>query len=208
MFSTLRKFTVLFVLLGEVMVLKKQAKPTIWLSVSVMLTGGLLAGATDLTMSVPGYICVGICCMATALYLVLIVRITAQTQLDTFGLLFYNNVLSMPLMLGFLTFFTNEMSEAAVHQSLGNPMFLLFLVISAAQATLLNIAIFLCTKINSPLATTVTGQVKDLFTVTAGLFVFGDVQLSAPNLAGLALSLFGSLLYSLVKLRANLRSKK
>lgn len=208
MFSTLRKFTVLFVLLGEVMVLNKPAKPTIWLSVSVMLTGGLLAGATDLTMSIPGYLCVGICCLTTALYLVLIVRITAQTRLDTFGLLFYNNVLSLPLMVAFLTFFTNEVQLASSHPSVSNPTFILFLIISAAQATLLNIAIFLCTKINSPLATTVTGQVKDLFTVTAGLFVFGDVKLSAPNLAGLALSLFGSLLYSLVKLRANLRNKK
>lgn len=208
MFSTLRKFTVLFVLLGEVLVLKKPTKPTIWLSVAVMLTGGLLAGATDLTMSVPGYMCVAICCLATALYLVLIVRITASTRLDTFGLLFYNNVLSLPLMLVFLTFFTNEVSIAATHPSVTNPTFLLFLIVSAAQATLLNIAIFLCTKINSPLATTVTGQIKDLFTITAGLFVFGDVKLSAPNLAGLTLSLFGSLLYSLVKLRANLRSKK
>lgn len=208
MFSTLRKFTVLFVLLGEVILLRKPAKPTIWLSVSVMLCGGLLAGFTDLTMSIPGYICVALCCVATALYLVMIVRVTASTKLNTFGLLFYNNVLSLPLMCTFLYFFTDELQEVRSFPDLKNPAFIGFLLLSAAQATLLNIAIFLCTKINSPLATTVTGQMKDVITVTAGLFVFGDVKLNGPNLAGLGLSLVGSLLYSLVKLRANLRSKK
>jgi len=208
MFSTLRKFTVLFVLLGEIFILKKPAVPSVWLAVSVMLFGGLLAGFTDLTMSVPGYICVALCCVATALYLVMIVRVTNTTKLNTFGLLFYNNVLSLPLMVVFLAVFTDELGAVRNFPDLHNPAFLGFLLLSAAQATLLNIAIFLCTKINSPLATTVTGQMKDLITVTAGLFVFGDVKLNGPNLAGLGLSLVGSLLYSLVKLRANLRSKK
>lgn len=207
MFSTLRKFTVLFVLAGEIFLLSKPAKPTVWIAVGVMLSGGLLAGVTDLTMSVPGYVCVSICCLATALYLVMIVRVTKATRLDTFGLLFYNNVLSMPLMLLFLAFFTTELQDVRSFPQLHDRSFLLFLIVSAAQATLLNIAIFLCTKINSPLATTVTGQMKDIVTVGAGLFVFGDVKLSGPNLAGLALSLFGSLLYSLTKLRAS-RHKK
>lgn len=207
MFSTLRKFTVLFVLAGEVVLLSRPAKAPIWLSVGVMLTGGLLAGATDLSMSVPGYACVATCCLATALYLVLIVRTTKVTRLDTFGLLLYNNVLALPLMLVFLVFFTSELRDVRAFPQLADPVFWAFLILSAAQATLLNIAIFLCTKINSPLATTVTGQVKDIFTVTAGLFMFGGVRFSTPNLIGLGISLLGSLLYSLVKLQANRRKQ-
>lgn len=201
MFSTLRKFTVLFVLLGEIFLLNKSSKPGIWVSVAIMLSGGLLAGATDLTMSVPGYIFVAVCCITTALYLVLIVRVGKATQLDTFGLLFYNNFLSLFLMVPYLLFFTSEWRDVQSYPRLYDLSFWTFLIFSAAQATLLNMAIFLCTKLNSPLATTVTGQVKDIFTVTVGLFVFGDVKINTPNLMGLGLSLCGSLCYSLVKLQ-------
>ncbi len=38
----------------------------------VMVTGALIAGATDLTFSLPGYIWVAICAVSTAVYLLLI----------------------------------------------------------------------------------------------------------------------------------------
>lgn len=208
MFSTLRKFTALLVLLGEAVVLKKRAKPTVWASVAVMVMGGVIAGATDLTMSVPGYFCVAVCCCATAMYLVLIVRVGKRAGLDSFSLLYYNNVLSLPLMLTYLAMFTTELREVPMYPRIREPRFWSFLLFSAAQATVLNLAIFLCTNVNSPLATTVTGQVKDLVTISVGLFFFGDVKLSAPNLFGLGLSLVGSLLYSLVKLIAAKKASK
>ena len=38
----------------------------------LMLTGAIVAGATDLTYSLPGYIWVSICVVSTAMYLLLI----------------------------------------------------------------------------------------------------------------------------------------
>jgi solute carrier family 35 len=201
MFSTLRKFTALLVLVGERFILNRRAPAPVWASISVMVSGGLLAGFTDLTMSVPGYVFAAVCCASTALYLILIVRVGAATKLDTFGLLYYNNVISLPLMLAYLLVFTNEAAGVAAYPRIGDPTFWAFLLVSSAQATVLNIAIFLCTKVNSPLATTITGQVKDIITVSVGLFLFGDVKISAPNLAGLFLALVGSFLYSFVKYR-------
>jgi solute carrier family 35 len=201
MFSTLRKFTALLVLIGERLMLNRRAPAPVWAAISVMVSGGLIAGFTDLTMSVPGYIFAAVCCVSTALYLILIVRVGAASKLDTFGLLYYNNVLSVPLMLVYLVLFTNEMSGVVQYPRIADPTFWTFLLVSAAQATILNIAIFLCTKVNSPLATTITGQVKDIITISVGLFLFGDVKISAPNLVGLFLALVGSFLYSFVKYR-------
>jgi solute carrier family 35 len=172
-----------------------------------MALGGLLAGATDLSMSVPGYFFVALCCASTALYLILIVRVGTASKLDSFGLLYYNNVLSLPLMVGYLLLFTDELAGVLAYPRLGDPTFWIFLLVSAAQATVLNLAIFLCTKVNSPLATAVTGQVKDLITVSVGLFLFGDVKISVPNLCGLFLALVGSMLYSYVKYRASVRAR-
>lgn len=41
-------------------------------AICVMLAGALIAGATDLTYSLPGYIWVTICAVSTAMYLLLI----------------------------------------------------------------------------------------------------------------------------------------
>lgn len=202
MFSTLRKSTALIVLILEATVLRKRAKPSVWLSILVMVSGGFVAGATDLSFSPMGYTLVAICCVATALYLVLIVRVSATSKLGTFALLYYNNILALPLMLAYLVFFTEELQHVKTYTHIHDMRFILFLLFSAAQATLLNVAIFLCTKLNSPLATTVTGQMKDFVTVGFGLFVFGDVKVSVPNLIGLGISLLGSLIFSVIKLIA------
>lgn len=207
MFSTLRKATALIVLVLEAVVLRKRAKPSIWICILVMVAGGVIAGATDLSFSLIGYILVGICSVATALYLILIVKVGKRTNLDTFGLLFYNNIISLPLMLIYMLLFSDEFSNVHRYPYITDAKFWAFLLFSAAQATLLNIAIFMCTKLNSPLATTVTGQIKDLITVGFGLFVFGDVTLSGPNLLGLGVSLVGSMGFSLIKLLHARRAK-
>lgn len=200
MFSTLRKATALIVLVLETIVLHKVAKPSIWLSILIMVMGGFIAGATDLSFSLTGYLLVAVCCFSTALYLVLIVRIGKRSGLDTFGLLFYNNLLAFPLMLVYLVFFTNELLHIPDYEHIVDIKFWAFLTFSAALATVLNVAIFLCTRFNSPLATTVTGQMKDFVTIGFGLFIFGDVTLNTPNLIGLAISLLGSCVYSVIKL--------
>ncbi len=41
-------------------------------SIVVMLIGAIIAGATDLTYSLPGYIWVSVCAISTAMYLLLI----------------------------------------------------------------------------------------------------------------------------------------
>lgn len=202
MFATLRKSTALLVLILEAVLLRRRARPSICAAVLVMVCGGFIAGMHDLSFSMPGYVLVGICCLSTALYLIFIISVGNRSKLDTFGLLYYNNILSFPLMAGYLLLFTDEVSQVPKYEHIRELRFWLFLLFSAAQATLLNIAIFLCTKLNSPLATTVTGQMKDFVTVGFGLFLFGDVRLNTPNLVGLAISMAGSLMYSLIKLVA------
>lgn len=199
MFSTLRKFGVVPVLVLERALLGRKAGGRVWAAVGVMVAGGVLAGATDGSVDAGGVLLVAVCCVATALYLVLIVRVGRETRLDSFGLLYCNNVLALPMMVTYLVVFTSEVAGVMGYEYLGSGRFWGFLLFAASQATLLNVAIFLCTKVNSPLATAVTGQAKDVVTVGAGLFMFGDVKITAPKLMGLGLALAGSVLYSYVK---------
>ena len=92
----------------------------------------------------------------------------------------------------------SELAAALSSPLLRDPRFVAFLVLSASQAFLLNAAIFWCTTANSPLATSVTGQLKDAATTAAGLVLFGDVVFSSKNLMGVALSLAGGIGYAAV----------
>lgn len=113
-------------------------------------------------------------------------------------LLLYNNLLALPPMLAFLVLGTGELAGVAAYPRLADPSFLLFLLVSCSQAFLLNCCIFRCTLVNSPLATNVTGQAKDILTTSLGMVLFRDVRYQAVNVAGILLGLAGSIAYSLV----------
>ena len=103
-----------------------------------MVAGAIVAGATDLTYSLPGYVWVAICAVSTAVYLLLIrllkdvtgqsVLLSAQNVFCTStcaslavcwrhtgctqaALLYYNNVLALPMMVGYMLIATNEVSD-------------------------------------------------------------------------------------------------
>lgn len=248
MYSVLRRATTPLVALGEFLALKKKPSRPRAAALAAMLVGALLASATDLTFSLPGYLWAGCCVVCTAAYLVLIRSTGDGTGLGPFALQLYNNVLALPLVAawllasrrevlttvavggdgeigggGFLerlfgsggassstsaaatattTMTTvttvSELAAALSSPLLRDPRFVAFLVLSASQAFLLNAAIFWCTTANSPLATSVTGQLKDAATTAAGLVLFGDVVFSSKNLAGVALSLAGGMGYAAV----------
>jgi hypothetical protein len=58
----------------------------------------MIAGWGDLTFDLYGYFLTAVNCFVTAAYLVLIAQKSQQTGLQTFGLMFYNNILSLPFM--------------------------------------------------------------------------------------------------------------
>jgi len=246
MYSVLRRATTPLVALGEFLALKKKPSRPRAVALAAMLIGALLASATDLTFSLPGYLWAGCCVVCTAAYLVLIRATGDTTGLGPFALQLYNNVLALPLVACWLLASRNEvirtvpvgkngeiggggligrlfgngngnegafpktmttmtsvvsvseLSAALSSPLLRDPRFLAFLILSASQAFLLNAAIFWCTTANSPLATSVTGQLKDAATTAAGLVLFGDVVFNSKNLTGVALSLAGGIGYAAV----------
>ncbi|ORX72455.1 hypothetical protein DL89DRAFT_266015, partial [Linderina pennispora] len=73
------------------------------------------------------------------------------------------------------------------------------LAANGAIAFVLNIASFTASKNTSALAMTVTGNVKVVLTVVLGCILF-SVQLSYLSMLGIAITLFGGAMYSLVRL--------
>ncbi|KAL3162906.1 hypothetical protein ABBQ32_009349 [Trebouxia sp. C0010 RCD-2024] len=208
MFSVFRRSTTLIVVVGEYFMFRKLPSKSCMGAIVIMLSGALIAGATDLTYSLPGYIWVTICAISTAMYLLLIRALKDSTGLTESSLLYHNNVLSLPIMASYMLIATNEVQTVQEYPQLNNIWFLMFLGISASQAFLLNLCIFRCTTINSPLATTITGQMKDIVTTGLGMILFGDVQFSSKNLFGISVGLLGGMLYSFFGYMERQRQKR
>jgi len=65
----------------------------------------------------------------------------------------------------------------------------------------LNFVVFTCTSVNSPLATSVTGNIKDCLATLLGYLFFDDVILELVNVLGILTSLIGGMVYSYAKLK-------
>lgn len=206
MFNSLRRVTTLFTMFGEAYLVGKGESRTVKLSVYLMVLGAVVASIWDFDFSLIGYVLVALNCVFTAAYLLYIAKF-GKAGLDTFGMMWYNNVQSLPVV--FLICWVNgDFAEVMDYQYLYDPSFLICFFFQSGLAFLLNYSIFLCTNINSALATSVTGQIKNIATTLVGYFSFGDVTYNILNVFGLILGVIGSTLYSWLKYEESEASKK
>lgn len=119
-----------------------------------------------------------------------------------FSQLYYSAILSIPLIL-FSIYFTSENIELKSNSQYTSYKFLICIFIAGVVAFCSNIGVFLCATQNSPMATTITGNIKDLVSVMIGLVAFSDANPSPMFLGGLGCSSLGALVYSSTKIKRN-----
>jgi len=198
MFDALRRSTTLITLLGQWKFLGQKPNPGVRWSIYVMVGGAAVAATFDLSFDLLGYTLVLVNCFLTASYLLFISKFSKS--LNTWALLYYCNLMSWPFVV-LLCFATGDIYQALAYPHINDTWFLICFAFQSGLAFILNYAIFLCTRVNSALATSVTGQVKNIMTTALGYFMFSDVKYHAMNVFGLLVGIAGSGAYSLLKLR-------
>jgi len=196
MFSVLRRSTSMVVVLLNFVIYGTVPDRSNMGALLTMVVGAVVAGMTDLTYSRIGYLWTITCVFTTAAYLIAIKWYKDRANVNDQDLMLYNNVIALPLMVCYVALGTDELQHVLSYPRIHELGFQLFLLVSISQAFLLNFCIFYCTTTNSPLATTVTGQLKDFVMTGLGMFLFGDVIFTAVNITGLAIGLSGGLWYS------------
>jgi len=197
MYSALRRLTTFIVIIAQFIIMKKRVSREEFLSVVAMVFGALIASAGDLSFDFWGYCLVVLNCGTTAWYLVLITKKQQETKLDSFGLMFYNNMFSIPVLLCTVWFIeTDVLYSFKQWHSAG---FQIVFFMSCLLAFALNYFVFLCSIVNSPLATSIAGQLKSIISTLLGLVMFGGVVLTISLSIGLGISTIGGLWYGKVK---------
>ena len=200
MFATLRRLTVMMVVMCEVIVLRKKQTMLIVISVTVMVLGSFIGGWGDLQFDLFGYSMVLLNNLVTALNLVFIKKTLMDTKLasDTFGVLYYNSLLSIPFLLIFVVL-SGEILTLSEFPYLLDSSFQTSFLLSACMSFLMNYSTYWCTEVNSALTTSVTGQVKNVISSFVSLGMFGHgvgVQATPMLIAGLTVGLTGSFMYA------------
>ncbi|XP_069618154.1 nucleotide sugar transporter SLC35D2 isoform X4 [Ranitomeya imitator] len=174
MFTVLRKFSILFTLILEIVIL-----------------------SFDLTFNLEAYTIVLMNDLFTAAYGVYIKEKMNPQELGKYGVLFYNAAfMILPTLL--YTLWTGEF-EKAIHFSKWTHFYFVFqFLLACMMGFVLLYAIVLCSYYNSPLTTTVIGALKNVSIAYIGIFIGGDYMFSWLNFLGLNICMAGGAAYSFV----------
>ncbi|KAM9330723.1 nucleotide sugar transporter SLC35D2 [Gastrophryne carolinensis] len=202
MFTVLRKFSILFTLILEMIILRKRYSWSVGVAVSTIVIGALIAASFDLSFNLEGYIIVLLNDLFTASYGVYTKAKIDPKELGKYGVLFYNAIfMILPTLI--LTFLTGELDDIKLVQVLNytewtSITFVFQFCLSCVMGFILLYSIVLCSYYNSALTTTVVGALKNVSIAYIGIFVDKDYSFSWLNFVGLNICMVGGISYSFV----------
>uniref|UniRef100_A0A7C8ZWQ8 Sugar phosphate transporter domain-containing protein n=1 Tax=Opuntia streptacantha TaxID=393608 RepID=A0A7C8ZWQ8_OPUST len=170
------------------------------ISVAIIVLGAFAAGARDLSFDFYSYAIVLISNICTAVYLASIARLGKSTALNSFGLMWCNGMICGPILL-LWTFFQGDLHKLMNFPHISSLGFQAVMLLSCIMAFLLNYTVFWNTALNSALAQTICGNLKDIFTIGLGWLIFGGLPFDWLNILGQGLGFLGSCLYAYCKLK-------
>ncbi|KAL5487374.1 hypothetical protein EMCRGX_G019967 [Ephydatia muelleri] len=196
MFTVLRRFTLIFVSVGQVIILKKKERFPVQLTLAVMVVGAIVAALNDITYDTYGYFFVLMNDVTTAAN-TLYVKKRLNAEMDKYELMLYNSfIVSLPALC--LAYYTGELQRAYEFTGWQNPWFILSFTLSCVMGFILNYSTMLCTQLTSALTVTVVGAIKNIAVTYGGMFIH-DYIFTVYNFIGINISVAGSLLYSYLK---------
>ena len=199
MYTTLRKTAPAFTMAAEWLLQGRSHSQATKTGVAITCMGALLAGLNDLNFSLQGYGLVFASNITTTAYLLIISQRKAATGLTSFGLMWCNGLICLPILL-LVSAASGDLRGAWEFPHLSAPGFLGAFLGSCILAFVLNYAMFLNVTVNSPLTQTICGNTKDLVVVALGYLAFKAGPTGALNVAGVALGLVGSGIFAWAKI--------
>jgi solute carrier family 35 len=203
MYVALRKLCTAEIFVIDVYVFKQPYKWTCAAGVLGISVGTLVAGFNDLTSDTYGYAIVFVANLMNALLLISVRHSNTKVPtLRSFKQVYICSIISIPCTVILCYTFEEHISLGSSLYS-HTPSFLGIMAYAGLLGVFCNYMLFKCASEVSPIATSVTGNAKDLASMSIGLFAFSDVKPNFLFLTGLFISVLGALVYTLGSLRYN-----
>ena len=206
MFTVLRRFTLIFVSVGQIYMFNKYETPQVNFSLILMILGAFVAAYRDLTFDLVGYTYVTLNNVATAannLY----AKKKLSGDMGNVELMYYNSLVAFfPALI--LAAATGELRVAYEYPNWTNWNFLVNFFLSCIMGAVLMYSMTLCQQVTSALTYTVVGGIKNVAVTYIGMYVGGDYTFELYNFIGIHVSVFANLLYTYFKFKEEQAAKK
>mmetsp|Transcript_7894 Transcript_7894/g.13992 ORF Transcript_7894/g.13992 Transcript_7894/m.13992 type:complete len:291 (-) Transcript_7894:162-1034(-) len=197
-YTLIKRLAPLFSLVLEWFILEKRAHLRVWASLMVMLLGTAVAAHADTMGTALGWAMGLTSCVFQAAYLAYVKKSGAETGLNSFGVLYYHSILSLPI-LSILVLVTGEIPVLYRYPNWVDSGFLVVLAFSLFMGVMLNYSLFLATEKTSPTSTMVSGHVKSIAQTAIGMFTFGGSDSSVSYMIGTCMNITGGMGYGYSK---------
>ncbi|BDA51640.1 GDP-mannose transporter [Coccomyxa sp. Obi] len=201
MATVLKNMTNIFTICGDYAFYGKVYGAGVWASLALICVSAICGSITDLAFNLEGYMWQLVNCLFTAFYSLYlrgvmdrVVPLTVKkARLDEFSMVFYNNFLSLPLLLG-LIWWHGEL-HAIIHDPvLRDPSFIMTACASALVAFGISFASLWFLSTTTATTYSLVGSLNKIPIAAIGLFAF-NTPWNSRNAASIAVGLIAGLVF-------------
>lgn len=208
MITVLKNLSNLFTICGDFVFYGKVYGPRVWSTLGLMGLSAFCGAATDLEFSMEGYIWQIVNCTFTAAYSLYLRGVMDQvahvtvhkTKLDELSMVWYNNMLSLPLI-GALIYFSGEVYILPQEEALRDPWFLAAASASCIVAFGVSFASLWFLSTTAATTYSLVGSLNKIPIAVIGLVAF-NVAWTYPNLLSVGVGLLAGVVFAWTKQEA------
>lgn len=201
MSTVLKNLTNLFVITGDYFFYNKTYGSAVWLTLGLMMASAVCGAATDLAFNLYGYVWQLVNCVFTASYSLylrgvmdrLVTLTINKTRLDEFSMVYYNNLLSLPLLL-FIIWQAGEFDMLPNEPALHNSYFLAAAIASSLLAFCISFASLWFLSSTTATTYSLVGSLNKIPVAILGLVLF-NVPWSPQNLLSILVGLGAGVIF-------------